>query len=152
MDNINAVTVPGAAAGWLTTPEKFGNKTLSVEQILAPAIQLAEEGYPVSELTAYTWQIWEDEVKAASSNGHELLRNGKAPKAGEIFRNPTLAETFRTLAREGNKGFYEGRIANAIVDLVQSLGGEMTLEDLKSHKTEVVEPITIQYPVLDNEW
>jgi len=149
MDNINAVTVPGAAAGWYSTIETFGSKKLSMEEILAPAIKLAEEGYPVSELVALAWQGWEDMIKTASPNGHEMLRNGRAPKNGEVFRNPTLAETFRTLAREGPKGFYEGRIGQAIVDVIQSLGGEMTMEDLKSHKTDFVEPITIHYQGLD---
>src|SRR5947207_5005388 len=122
MSNINAVTVPGAAAGWITTLETFGTKKLSVEEILAPAIKLAEEGYPVSELASLAWKVSENAIKSASPNGNEMLRNGRAPKSGEIFRNPTLAETFRTLAREGQKGFYEGRIGNAIVDLIQSLG------------------------------
>ena len=149
MTNINAVTVPGAAAGWLTTLEQFGTKKLSVEEILTPAIKLAEEGYPVSEFASLAWQVSENLIKSASPNGNEMLRNGRAPKSGEIFRNPTLAETFRTLAREGQKGFYEGRIAQAIVDVIQSLGGEMTLEDLKSHKTDLVEPITINYQGLD---
>ena len=149
MGNINAVTVPGAAAGWLTTLEIFGTKKLSVEEILTPAIKLAEEGYPVSELVALAWQVWEKTIKSASPNGDEMLRNGHAPKSGEIFRNPTLAETFRTLAREGQKGFYQGRIGHAIVDLIQSLGGEMTLEDLESHQTDLVEAITIHYQGLD---
>ena len=149
MNDINAVTVPGAPAGWITTVETFGSKTLSMEDILAPAIKLAEEGYPVSELVALAWQGWEHTIKTASPNGHEMLRNGHAPKCGEIFRNPTLAETFRTVAREGRKGFYEGRIGQAIVDVIQSLGGEMTMDDLKSHKTDPVEPITIHYQGLD---
>lgn len=149
MNNINAVTVPGAAAGWCATIETFGSGKLSMEEVLAPAIKLAEEGFPVSELSAHLWQGWEHTLKAASPNGHEMLRNGKAPKTGEIFRNPTVAETFRTLAREGQKGFYEGRIGQAIVDLIQSLGGEMTMKDLKSHKTDYVEPITINYQGLD---
>jgi gamma-glutamyltranspeptidase / glutathione hydrolase len=148
-DNINAVTVPGAAAGWLTTIEKFGSGNLSVEEILSPAITLAEDGFPVSELTSYSWQVSEDYIKSASPNAHELLRHGHAPKTGEIFRNPTLAVTFRTLAREGWKGFYEGRIGQAIVDLIGELGGEMTMEDLKIHKTDIVEPITIHYHGLD---
>jgi gamma-glutamyltranspeptidase / glutathione hydrolase len=149
MDNINAATVPGAAAGWLSTLERFGNQKLSIAEILEPAIKLAEEGYPVSELVSQVWQVWEEDIKRASPNGHEILRNGHAPKSGEIFRNPYLAETFRTLARDGRDGFYGGRIAKEIVDLIQSLGGEMTLEDLKSHKTEQVEPITINYQGLD---
>jgi gamma-glutamyltranspeptidase / glutathione hydrolase len=149
MSNINAATVPGAAAGWLTTIENFGSEKLSMEEILAPAIELAENGFPVSELTSAAWTVCEDVLKGASPNGHELLKNGRAPRPGEIIRNPTLAETFRSVAKDGLKGFYEGRIANAIVDVIQSLGGEMTLEDLKGHKTEVVEPITINYKGLD---
>src|SRR5271155_2367225 len=75
MQNINAVTVPGAAAGWITTLETFGTKKLSVEEILTPAIKLAEEGYPVSELVAMAWQGWEHTIKTASPNGNEMLRN-----------------------------------------------------------------------------
>jgi gamma-glutamyltranspeptidase / glutathione hydrolase len=149
MSNVNAVTVPGAAAGWLTTIEKFGTGKLSVAEILEPAITLAEEGYPVSEITALAWESWEDEIKQASPNGHEMLRNDHAPKSGEIFRNPTLAETFRTVAKEGRKGFYEGRIAQEIVTVIQSLGGEMTLEDLKAHESDLVEPISLHYKGLD---
>lgn len=149
MTDVNAITVPGAAAGWLTTLEKFGSHKLSVAEILAPAIQLAEEGFPVSELSAEAWQSWENIIKLASPNGNEMLRHSRAPKEGEIFRNPTLAETFRTLAKEGKKGFYEGRIAQALVDVIQHLGGEMTLEDLKSHDTDEVEPISVHYQGLD---
>ena len=149
MDNINAATVPGAPAGWLTTLEKFGNKTLSVSEILAPAIQLAEDGFPVGELTSYPWKANEEYIKKASPNGNEILRNGRAPLAGEIFKNPTLAETFRTLAKEGHAGFYEGRIAEAIVELISSRGGEMSLEDLREHQSEICEPITISYGGLD---
>jgi len=149
MNNVNTVTVPGAAAGWLTTLEEFGNHSVSVAEILEPAIQFAEEGFPVSELIAYAWQATEEQIKTASPNGNEILRNGKAPKNGEIMRNPNLAETFRVLAKEGQKGFYEGRIGQAIVDVIQSLGGEMTLDDLKSHKTDLVDPITINYQGLD---
>jgi len=149
MTNINTVTVPGAAAGWISTIEHFGSGKLSMEEILAPAIELAEEGFPVSELTSTAWQVCEDLLKSASPNGNEMLRNGSAPKPGEIFRNPTLAETFRSVAKDGLKGFYEGRIAKAIVDVIQALGGEMTLEDLKTHKTDIIDPITINYKGLD---
>jgi gamma-glutamyltranspeptidase / glutathione hydrolase len=149
MSNVNSVTVPGAADGWITTIKHFGSGILSTSEILEPAIKLAEEGFPVSELTAQAWGESEQEIKTASPNGGEMLRNGRAPKTGEIFRNPTLAETFRTLGRAGPKGFYEGRIAEAIVDVIQSLGGEITLEDLRGHKTEVVEPITVRYAGLD---
>jgi gamma-glutamyltranspeptidase/glutathione hydrolase len=81
--------------------------------------------------------------RAAPSQYTKWLCDARAPKVGEIFSNPNLAETFRT-------GFYEGHIAQAIVsDVCQSLCGEMTLDDLKGHKTESVEPITVEYGGLD---
>src|SRR5947207_9720138 len=68
LDDINAVTVPGAAAGWLTTIETFGSGTVSLQEIFAPAIQLAEHGFPVSELTAVSWDFLEHRLKTASPN------------------------------------------------------------------------------------
>ena len=74
-----------------------------------------------------------------------LLPDDRAPNPGELMRMPTLAATFRLLAEEGKKGFYEGRIAESIVETVQSLGGSMTLEDLKRHEGNLVEPIKVNY-------
>ncbi|KAI9038595.1 gamma-glutamyltransferase family protein [Aspergillus affinis] len=135
-----AVTTPGAAAGWVDTVEKFGSGKLSLEQILLPAIELGEEGFPVSELSSYFWHEQEDLLRQASPNAHEMLKPDskakdgfRAPLAGEIKKNPTLARTFRTLATEGKKGFYEGRIAEELVKVVQDLGGYLTLDDLKNH-------------------
>lgn len=74
-----------------------------------------------------------------------MLLNGKAPLPGQIMKFPYLAQTFRTLAEQGKDGFYKGRVANAIVDLIKSKGGVMELEDLASHKTSFVEPIKYTY-------
>ncbi|KAL4776357.1 nucleophile aminohydrolase [Aspergillus nidulans var. acristatus] len=135
-----AVTVPGAAAGWVDTVEKFGSGKLSLEQILRPAIELAEEGFAVSELASYFWHESESLLRKASPNSHEMLKADpkaqdgyRSPLPGEILRNPTMAQTFRSLAANGKKGFYEGRIAQEIVNVIQSLGGYMTLDDLKAH-------------------
>ncbi|QKX63592.1 uncharacterized protein TRUGW13939_10763 [Talaromyces rugulosus] len=135
-----AATTPGAAAGWVDTIEKFGSGKLSLQQILAPAIELAEEGFPVSELSSNFWQSGEQQVRNASPNFREMLKNDasakdgvRAPLPGEIMKNPTLGQTFRALAAEGKKGFYEGRVANELVKVVRDLGGYLTLDDLKSH-------------------
>ena len=135
-----AATVPGAAAGWVDTVEKFGSGKLTLEQILMPAIELGEKGFPVSEQSAYYWARSESLIRNASPNFREMLRPdpkaeqyARAPRAGEIFRNPTLANTFRTLAAEGKPGFYTGRIAQAVADVVKSCGGYLSTEDLKSH-------------------
>ncbi|PGH32541.1 gamma-glutamyltransferase [[Emmonsia] crescens] len=140
MTSVHAVTTPGAAAGWVDTVERFGSGKLSLEQILTPAIELGEEGFPVSEFASAFWTESEESIRNASPNFREMLRdcpNGKdgvrCPQAGEIFKNPTLAQTFRTLAKEGKKGFYQGRIGEAIVKVVQDLGGHLTLDDLKYH-------------------
>ncbi|KAJ3415735.1 hypothetical protein HDV05_004199 [Chytridiales sp. JEL 0842] len=143
--NINAVTVPGAAAGWVDTVETFGSGKLTLGQILEPAIRLAEEGFPVAPISAWMWERSEKLLQTASPNGGEMLRNGKAPKTGEIMKMPFLAKTFRTLATQGKKGFYTGRIAEEIVKVIRDLGGELSLKDLEAHTSTFPEPISITY-------
>ncbi|KAJ5211450.1 Gamma-glutamyltranspeptidase [Penicillium cinerascens] len=150
-----ASTTPGAPAGWVDTVEKFGSGKLSMEQILQPAIDLGEEGFPVSELSSRGWQEAENDIRNASPNFREMLKNDpsakdgvRSPRPGEIMKNPTLARTFRTLAAEGKKGFYQGRIAQEIVKVVKDLGGYMTLEDLAYHAevgTQEVDAISLKF-------
>ncbi|EEA24022.1 hypothetical protein TMatcc_007097 [Talaromyces marneffei ATCC 18224] len=135
-----AATTPGAAAGWIDTIEKFGSGKLSVEQILTPAIELAEKGFPVSEFASRFWHEGEKLLRNASPNFNEMLKHDpsapdgvRAPQPGEILKNPSLGRTFRALAAEGKKGFYEGRIAEETVKVLKDLGGYLTLDDLKHH-------------------
>ncbi|XP_053565955.1 glutathione hydrolase-like YwrD proenzyme [Bombina bombina] len=140
------VTVPGAAAAWADTVSLFGSKMLSLEDILKPAIELAENGFPVSEISAYLWQT--DAFLLQDPNnkhGRDLLISGQPPQHGQIFRNPFLANSLKILAKSGKKGFYEGRIAKAIVEVVKCHGGVIDLEDLASHRTEEVQPIWATY-------
>ncbi|KAJ3885429.1 gamma-glutamyltranspeptidase [Lentinula edodes] len=146
--DLNAVTVPGAAAAWVDTVKHFGSGSLSVADVLAPAIRLAEEGVPVSEIHSFSWQRSEELIKNASPNGDEMLLNGKAPLPGQIVKLPNLARTFREVAENGKDGFYKGRVAEAIVDLIQSKGGVMELEDLAKHETSIVEPIHYTYAIM----
>lgn len=151
---VQSVTVPGAAAGLIDTVEKFGSGKVSLEQVFAPAIELGEEGYPVSELVAGLWQRSENLIKNASPNFAEMLKKDtnakdgcRAPKPGEIFKNPTLANTLRLMAKHGKKGFYEGEVAEQIVKVVSDLGGRMTLDDLKHHAetgSEEVDPVSMK--------
>ncbi|KNZ77438.1 Putative gamma-glutamyltransferase ywrD [Termitomyces sp. J132] len=140
LTDLNSVTVPGAAAAWVDTINKFGSGKLSVADILDPAIRLAEEGVPVSEIHSVA-----ELIKNASPNGDEMLLNGKAPLPGQVVKLPNLAQTFRELASKGKDGFYRGRIAQAIVDVIQSRGGLMELTDLAKHSTTFVEPISYTY-------
>ncbi|KAK7694906.1 hypothetical protein QCA50_002094 [Cerrena zonata] len=139
--NLNSVTVPGAAAAWVDTVEKLGGGSLTIADVLAPAIRLAEEGVPVTEINGYSWMRSERLLQTASPNGDEMLLNGKAPRPGEIIQLPNLAKTFRSVAEHGKDGFYKGRVAEAIVELIQSKGGVIELEDLAKHETTFVEPI-----------
>ncbi|KAI9749051.1 MAG: hypothetical protein M4579_007022 [Chaenotheca gracillima] len=155
MSSVHAVSTPGAAAGWVDTLELLGNKKLSMEQILMPAIEMGEEGFPVSELSSFFWRSGEQSIRNASPNFGEMLRNDpkakdgkRAPGPGEIMVNKTLANTFRLLAKHGKKGFYEGSVADALVKVVQDLGGHLDHEDLKKHAatgTEEVEPISVKF-------
>ncbi|GAA5824946.1 hypothetical protein JCM3770_006715 [Rhodotorula araucariae] len=149
--DINAVTVPGCAAVWCDTIELLGSGQMKMADVLAPAIRMAEAGVPIHEVSSYSWVKNHDVFLKQSPNYAEMLitdpKTGKthAPRPGEIFKNPNLARTFREVAEKGKKGFYEGRIAEAIVELIQSKGGVMTLEDLKNHTTTPVTPISINY-------
>lgn len=96
-------------------------------------------------MSSLQWQRSEKLIQNASPNGDEMLLNGKAPLPGQIMKFPNLANTFRALAEHGKDGFYKGRVANAIVDLIKSKGGVMELGDLIAHKTSFVEPIEYTY-------
>ncbi|KAL1582859.1 hypothetical protein WHR41_08681 [Cladosporium halotolerans] len=155
MDSVLAVTVPGAAAGWADTVERFGSGKVTLEEVLEPAARLGEEGFPVSEISASLWAGSESLIRRASPNGAEILKKDPAgkdgcrpPRAGEMMKNPTLANTFRTLGKEGKKGFYTGRIAEELVRVVQDLGGHLTLEDMKQHAdlgSEDTDPISLKF-------
>ncbi|KAI9889424.1 MAG: hypothetical protein M1814_005287 [Vezdaea aestivalis] len=158
-----AVTVPGSAAGLIDTLTKFGNKKVSTEEIFRPAIDLAEQGFPVSELASTFWHASERQIRAASSNFREILKDDtnaksgvRAPNPGEIMKNPALANTFRLLAQHGKKGFYEGKVAKEIVKVVQDRGKEagihaadlLSLKDLKIHGergSQEVDPISLVF-------
>ncbi len=143
---VHTVTVPGAAAGWIDTVEHFG--TMTIREVLAPAMRLGEEGFPVSPITARAWD--RGVIRLMNGPHHdELLIDGEAPRSGGLMRNRNLARTFREVAEHGKAGFYEGRVAEEIVKVLGDLGGTMTLDDLKSHRNTFPEPISTNYKGLD---
>lgn len=137
------ITVPGACAGWCDLLDRYGRLPLS--EVLAPAIRLAEEGFPVAPLTAHFWQRAAENQLRQALNGSELTIAGRGPRPGEIFRNPGLARTLRRLAEEGKRVFYEGEIGEAIVRTIQAAGGCMTMEDLAAHASTWETPIHTTY-------
>ncbi|MFM8424150.1 MAG: gamma-glutamyltransferase family protein, partial [Chloroflexota bacterium] len=139
----HTVTVPGACAGWCDLIQKHGS--LSLSDILAPAIRLADEGFPVAPLTAHFWARGADRQLKSALNGHEMTIDGHAPKAGEIFRNKGLAKTFKLVAEQGAHGFYQGLVAEAIVAVIKEAGGCMSAEDLALHVSTWESPISVDY-------
>jgi gamma-glutamyltranspeptidase/glutathione hydrolase len=116
-----------------------------MSEILAPAIRLAREGFPVGPITSHSWQRGAQNQLRSAPNGHELTIEGRGPQAGEIFRNQNLARTFELVARGGPSAFYQGEIAEAIVSVIKEAGGCMSLEDLAAHTSTWEEPISVTY-------
>lgn len=141
--DVNSATVPGAAAGWLDTLELFGSGKVTPLQVLQPAIDLAENGYPVAPISQVMWQAAAEKLRGGGKN--EWLIDGRAPAVGEIFSVPTLGKTFRLLATKGKDGFYKGEVAEAIVAVSKELGGVMSLEDLANNKSTPTETIHYDY-------
>lgn len=139
----HTVTVPGAAAGWADLLAAHGR--LSLAQVLAPAIELAEGGFPVAPVTSYFWERGVANQLSKAPNGNELTIDGRGPRPGEIFRNPGLARTFRRLAEGGPAAFYEGEIAEAIIAVLTQAGGVMAASDLAAHRSTWDEPISADY-------
>jgi len=139
------VTVPGTAAAWESSVSRWGKLPLS--QVLGPAIELAEAGFPVAPSAAHGWRNGVGQLRSGAHGGSTpLLPNGQAPVAGELFKNPDLGRTFRLVGELGAKaGFYTGRVAEAIVKALQDRGGVMGLEDLASHESAFVDPISTSF-------
>ncbi len=137
------VTVPGAVDGWFELHERFGK--LSMQQVLAPAIQYAQEGFPVSELIAYYWQRSVPTLEVWAGFKEVYMPGGRAPQKGEIFRNPALAKTLQAIADGGRDAFYKGDIARTIDAFMQREGGFLSYRDLAEHTSTWVEPVSTDY-------
>ncbi|MFO7755689.1 MAG: gamma-glutamyltransferase [Bacteroidales bacterium] len=137
------VSVPGCVDGWYEMHGMFGR--LPMENILQPAIDYARDGFPVSELIAYYMNAGTANLKKFPNVADIYMPGGKAPRKGEIFKNPALANTLEQIAEGGREEFYRGSIARIISDFVQEQGGFLTYEDMAKHRSEWVEPISTDY-------
>lgn len=147
------VTVPGAVAGWQALHDRFG--ALPLEDVLAPAIRYGEEGFPLTQTIAYYW----DRGMRNFARSHEsgmltefdnaratyLLDTGEAPREGEIFANPDLANTYRQIGQGGAEAFYRGDIARTIHDYFERIGGWLTYDDMAAHEPAWVDPVVTDY-------
>ncbi len=138
------VSVPGCVDGWFSLQEKFGS--LSMKKILNPAIEYARNGFPLTELIAYYWQSNARYLAGNFPNvGDVYMPGGKPPSKGDVFKNPALANTLELIARKGRDEFYKGDIAHIICDFMAEQGGFLSYEDLASHSSEWVEPVSVNY-------
>ncbi|HEU5100518.1 MAG TPA: gamma-glutamyltransferase [Roseiflexaceae bacterium] len=143
-DGMLPVTVPGTVDAWAALLERHGTMTLA--QVLAPAIAYAEQGFPVSEIIAGSWWRAEARLQAHPDSAHTYLVGGRrAPRPGEIFRQPNLAATLRQIAEGGRDAFYKGPIADAIVRTSDQYGGFFSCEDFANHHSTWETPISTQY-------
>ena len=137
------VTVPGAVDGWFELHKKFGN--LPMDKVLEPAITYARKGFPVTELIAYYMQRSAYVLGKYPNFKETYMPNGKMPAKGEIFRNLDLANTYEKIAKGGRDAFYKGDIAKTIASYIKEQGGFLSYDDLASHKSEWVEPVSANY-------
>jgi gamma-glutamyltranspeptidase/glutathione hydrolase len=137
------VSVPGCVDGWFELHKKFGN--LKMKTILQPAIQYAQNGFPVTEVIAYQWQEGFDLRKDFPNFAETFGINGKAPQKGEIFRNPNLASTLEKIAATGRDVFYKGEIAESIEIYMAQNSGFLNQQDMINHTSDWVEPVSTNY-------
>jgi gamma-glutamyltranspeptidase/glutathione hydrolase len=137
------VTVPGCVDGWFELHKKFGK--LDMKRILDPAIRYARDGFPVTELVAHYWHLNARLLEKYPGFSETFMPGGRAPRKGEIFRNPKLAQTYSVIAGGGRDAFYRGEIARTIDTFMKQHGGFLSFDDLASHRSEWVEPVSTNY-------
>jgi len=137
------VTVPGCVDGWFELHRRFGK--LPMREVLQPAIGYAEQGFPVTELIAYYLQASARRFADYPNFRETYTLGGKAPEKGDVFRNPALANTYRLLAEKGRDEYYKGSIARAIAGFLREQGGFLALDDLAAHRSEWIDPVSVNY-------
>ncbi len=136
-------SVPGCVDGWEELRGRFGRKKLS--ELLAPSIEAAENGFPVTEVIAAAWQSSARALAKHPDSAATYLVNGRAPRHGEVFRNPRYATTLRQIAQGGRDAFYRGPIAEQIVKFSRANGGLFDKRDFSEHESTWVEPVSTTY-------
>ena len=140
---MHSVTVPGAVAGWFKLHQKYGK--LPMSRILAPAIEYAEKGFPVSDIIASQWRGAEEKLRQTTDAARDLLVDGRAPRHGELFKMPELARSLKMIAEQGRDAFYKGEIARKIVAFSDNNDGMLTLSDFGEFDAQWVDPVFTNY-------
>lgn len=140
---VDAITVPGAVSAWVALSQRFGK--LPFQDLMAPAIEIAERGYIIPPVVQHKWESATKELADYPGFAQSFLPWGRAPEVGELFRFPAAARALRLIASSQGKSFYEGEIAEAIVNFVQQNGGVLSLEDMAEHRVDWVKPLARNY-------
>jgi gamma-glutamyltranspeptidase/glutathione hydrolase len=140
---ILSVTVPGLVDGWAQLIAHHGTKDLA--EVLSPAIEYAENGFPVSEIVSRDWHDLESKLAQHHSTAKAYLSNGRPPRPGEILRQPDLSRSLKVISLGGKDEFYHGELAERIASFCKAEGGFLTKDDLAMHKSNWVKPITASY-------
>jgi gamma-glutamyltranspeptidase/glutathione hydrolase len=143
MHGIEPVTVPGSVDGWQKLLDRFGKKKMN--EVLAPAIQVAQDGYPVTEWIAQHFASSVDLLRDSDAAAHTFLISDRAPRVGEVMRNPDLAWSLQQIAQGGRDAFYRGEITQRILALSARHGGALAAKDFSDYSSEWVEPISTTY-------
>ena len=137
------VSVPGAVDGWFMLHQRFGSKPMS--EILQPTIDYAKNGFPVTDLIAYYWNRSVPLLSKWPGFTEQFTIDGRAPAAGEIWKNPYLASTLEKIAQGGRDAFYKGDIARTIGSYMQANGGFLSYEDMANHRSNWIDPVSTNY-------
>jgi gamma-glutamyltranspeptidase / glutathione hydrolase len=137
------VSVPGTVDAWFALHGRFGKRRMA--QNLAPAIRYAREGHPVHETIAHYWALSVPRLSQFPGFTEQFTLDGRAPRVGELWRNPNLANTLERIGKGGRDAFYQGEIARTIDAYFKANGGFLSYEDLASHRGEWVEPVSTHY-------
>jgi gamma-glutamyltranspeptidase/glutathione hydrolase len=143
----HAVTVPGAVRAWEVLLARHGTRSLG--DVLTRAIACARDGYPVTPRVAYDWARNLEKLSADPGSADEYLIDGAIPRVGQVMRHQALARTLQAIADAGSKAFYEGEVAQDIVDTLAAKGGLMTMDDMAGMETLDMEPVVRNYRGID---
>lgn len=138
-----SVSVPGCVDGWYALHGRYGR--LPMEELLAPAVEYARQGFPVSEVIARDWEQGVETHRQWPGFLETFTLKGRAPRAGEVFTNPHLAATLEQIGRSGREAFYRGEISRRIESYFKGVGGFLRARDLADHRSEWVEPVATDY-------
>ena len=137
------VTIPGAVQGWAELHKKFGK--LEFKKLFTDSINYARSGFPVSETVAYYLNRASEEFSSYPNFADIWMKNGQTPLKGEIFKNPSLANTYQLIAESYGKAFYEGEIAQKIIKFLNKQGGVHEMSDFEDYSIEWVAPVSTNY-------